>query len=150
MKVLSSVSRVSLVAFVWLLLSSGAFASAIAPWLPLPAVDQGHQSSLRARVTMVDGTSKAITIEGVGCTENICSRVRATALMADNIWLDGLASVRVLSHNSNGPVRALFAFRSGVERHASVVQVNRVLYVAGRLRRTEQLDLGSLTRIDFE
>ena len=100
MKVLSSVSRVSVIAFVWLLLASGAFANVITPWLPLAAaVDQGHRLLLRARVVMVDGTSRAITIQGVGCTENICSRVRATTLMADSVWLDGLASGRVISRH---------------------------------------------------
>jgi hypothetical protein len=150
MKLLFWVSRVSVITSIWLLLGSGAFASVIAPWLPLPAVDQGHRSSLRARVTMVDGTSRAITIQGVGCTDSICSRVRATALTADSVWLDGLASVRAISHDINGPVKAVFAFKNGMERQASIVQVNRVLYVDGRFGRTEKLDLGSLTRIDFE
>lgn len=150
MKLLSSVSRVSVIASIWLLLGSGAFAGVIAPWLPLPAVDQGHRSSLRASVTMVDGTSRAITIQGVGCTESICSRVRATAAMADSVWLDGLASVHAISHDINGPVKATFSFKNGVERQASIVPVNRVLYVDGRFGRTEKLDLGSLTRIDFE
>jgi hypothetical protein len=144
------VSRVSAIGLIWLLLNSSGFASMMTPWLPLPAVADGHQSSLRARVTMVDGTSKAITIQGVGCTDRICSRVRATAVMADSVWLDGLASVRAVSHNASGPVSAVFTFRNGVERHASIAQLNRVLYVDGRFGRTEKLDLGSLTRIDFE
>jgi hypothetical protein len=71
-------------------------------------------------------------------------------LTADSVWLDGLASVRAISHDTNGSVKAVFAFKNGMERHASVVQVNRVLYVNGRFGRTEKLDLGSLTRIDFE
>ena len=150
MKLLSLVSRVSVFASVWLLLGSGAIASVIAPWLPSPAVDQGHRSSLRARVTLEDGTSRAITIQGVGCTESICSRVRATAVMADSVWLDGLASVRAISHDTTGPVKAVFTLKNGTERQASIVQVNRVLYVDGRFGRTEKLDLGSLTRIDFE
>jgi hypothetical protein len=144
------VSRVSAIGLIWLLLNSSGFASMMTPWLPLPTVADGHHSSLRARVTMVDGTSKAITIQGVGCTDRICSRVRATDVMADSVWLDGLASVRAVSHNASGPVSAVFAFKNGVERHASITQLNRVLYVDGRFGRTEKLDLGSLTRIDFE
>jgi hypothetical protein len=153
MKLISLVSRVAVVASVWLLLGSGGYASVIAPWLPLPAVDNGHRSSLRARATMVDGRSRAITIQGVGCTESICSRVRATSSTADSVWLDGLASIHsihAISHDPNGPVKATFTFKNGTERQASIVQVNRVLYVDGRFGRTEKLDLGGLTKIDFE
>jgi hypothetical protein len=149
-QLISLVSRVAVIASVWLLLGSGGYASVIAPWLPLPAVDEGHRSSLRARVTMVDGRFRAITIQGVGCTESICSRVRATASMADGVWLDGLASVHAISHDADGPVKAIFTFKNGTERQASIVQVNRVLYVNGRFGRTETLDLGGLTKIDFE
>ena len=150
MKLFSLVSHVSAIASVSLLLGSGGYASVIVPWLPLPAVDEGHRSSLRARVTMVDGTSRAITIQGVGCTELICSRVRATASMDDSVWLDGLASVRAISHDTTGPVKAVFTFKNGTKRQASIVQGNRVLYVDGRFGRTEKLDLGSATRVDFE
>lgn len=152
MKLLSLVSRIAVIAFVWLLLGSGGGASVIAPWLPLPAVDDhdGHRSSLRAKMTMADGTMRTITLQGVGCTERICSRLRAAALMADSVWLDELASVRAISHETQGPVTAVFTFKNGMERQASIVQVNRVLYVDGRLGRTEKSDLGSLARIDFE
>jgi hypothetical protein len=85
---------------------------------------------------MVDGAAKAITIQGVGCTERICSRVRATALKTDTIWLDGLASVRAISHETEGPVKAVFVFKNGLERQASIVPLNRVLYVDGRFGRS--------------
>jgi hypothetical protein len=150
MHLMSSVSRVVGDALAWFVLVSGASASIIAPWSPLPAVAEGHRSSLRARVTMIDGTSRAFTIQGVGCSENICSRVRATASMADGIWLDELAFVQTISHDPDGSVKATFTFRNGIERKVSIVQTNRVLYVDGQFKRTEKLDLRSLTRIDFE
>lgn len=143
-------SRIAAAALV-VLAGSTAVAS-VAPWLPLPAVDDraGHRSSLRARATMLNGAVRTMTIQGVGCTERLCSRVRAKDTTADTVWLDGLASIRAISHETEGPVRALFTLRNGVERQASIIPANRVLYVQGRFGRTEKLDLASLTRIDFD
>jgi hypothetical protein len=115
-----------------------------------PHNDPRHRSSLRARVTMVDGSTRSITLHGVGCTDSICSRVRAKDTASDDVWLDGLASVRNISHKTSGPVTADFTFKDGVERHVSIVELNRVLYIEGRFGLTHQLDLARLTRIDFE
>ena len=147
-KMLSVGSRIAAIA-VACLAGSGGVAS---PWLPLPAADhhEGHQSSLQARVTMADGAARVITLQGVGCTESICSRVRAMDLKGDSVWLDGLTSIREISHEADGPVRAVFTFKNGTEREASIRPLNRVLYIDGRLGRTEKLDLGWVTKIDFE
>ena len=99
---------------------------------------------------MTDGSSRAITLRGVGCPIAMCSRVRARDSKADNVWLDGLASVRDISHNASGPIRARLTFRDGTERQTSIVEDNRVLYIEGRFGRTEKLDLANLTKIDFE
>ena len=99
---------------------------------------------------MTDGTTRPITLRGVGCPIAMCSRVRARDRKADNLWLDGLASVRDISHNASGPIQASLTFRDGTERQTSIVEDNRVLYVQGRFGRAEKLDLASLTRIDFE
>ena len=147
-KMLSLGSRIAAVAVACLVGSS----SVASPWLPLPAVDnrEGHQSSLRARLTMADGATRVITLQGVGCTESICSRVRAMDLKGDSVWLDGLASIREISHKADGPVRAVFTFKNGTQREASIRPLNRVLYIDGRFGRTEKLDLGRVTKIDFE
>jgi len=70
-------------------------------------------------------------------------------MTADGLWLDGLASVREISHDPDGPVAATFKFRDGAERRESIVAANRILYVAGHFGLTEKLDLASLTEIDF-
>ena len=111
---------------------------------------EGHRSSLRATFTMVDGSTKIVTLEGVGCPTGVCSRVKAKESKAKSIWLDGVASVREISQNEAGPVTATFKFKDGTEHQASIIAVNRVLYVSGRFGRTEKLDLGTLSRIDFE
>jgi hypothetical protein len=110
---------------------------------------QDHQSSLHARIMMADGTARTITLVGVGCTESICSRVAVRCMKADSVWLDGLASVRDISPDRNDSVKAVFSFRDGSKRTASIVYDNRVLYIDGRFGRTERLDIASLAKIDF-
>jgi hypothetical protein len=142
MKMLSVASRIATIAVVCLI-GRTSLAST-------PHNDPRHLSSLRARVTMVDGSTGSITLHGVGCTDSICSRVRAKDTNSDDVWLDGLASVRNISHQTSGPVTADFTFKDGVERHVSIVELNRVLYIEGRFGLTHKLDLARLTRIDFE
>ena len=108
----------------------------------------GHKTSLPAVLTMADGTTKAVTLEGVGCTASMCSRVRARENDSDSIWLDGLTSIRQI-HDANGAVQATFGFKNGIEREGSIVQDNRILYVSRWLGSPEKLDLASIHRIDF-
>ena len=111
--------------------------------------DQGHTSSLRARLTMRDGTFRAVTLRGVGCVQAMCSRVRVRAATNENVWLDGLVSIRQISQNSEGPVRAVFAFKDGSTQETAVNALNRVLYVGSRLW-SRQIDLAGVSRIDFQ
>ena len=141
-KALSAVSRVAAIGVVCLVAGTG-FASA-------PHNDPHHRSSLRARVTMADGTDRRVTLQGVGCTESMCSRVRARDTKADDVWLDGLASIRPVSHDATGPIAAVFTFKDGTERRASIIEWHRVLYVEGSFGLTSKLDLARLARVDFE
>ena len=93
---------------------------------------EGHHSSLRATFVMANGTVRTVNLEGVGCPDGMCSRVKARE-RTNSIWLDGLASVRGISHTA-GPVAATFKFKDGTERRASIIAVNRVLYVQRLLR----------------
>jgi hypothetical protein len=134
------------------LLGGAGVASSVTPWLPLPAVDDasGHRSSLRAMLTMSDGSTRAVTIQGAGCTANICSRVRALDVLSESVWLDSVDSVSQISREPDGVVTAIFEFWDGRERQHSIVQGNRILYIRERFGRVEKLDLASITRIDFE
>ncbi len=78
----------------------------------------------------------------------MCSRVVIGCVKTDSLWLDSLASVSDISPDRDGSVHAIFKFKNGGEGAASVLADYRVLYVDG-LFRTERLDLGSLTKIDF-
>jgi hypothetical protein len=142
MKTFSLAARIVVVAIVCV----AAGAASIAP--PGLSNLEGHGSSLKATLTMANGTRRAVTLEGVGCPEGMCSRVKAREL-ANSIWLDGLASVNGISRTA-GPVTATFTFKNGVERQASIVATNRVLYVQRLFGFTEKIDLGSVSKIDFE
>jgi hypothetical protein len=115
-----------------------------------PHNDARHRSSLRAKVTMADGTTRRITLHGVGCQESICSRVRARDTKAGDVWLDGVASIRDISHEPTGPVTAVFRFKDGGERRTSIIEWHRVLYIEGRWGLTQKLDLARMSRLDFE
>jgi hypothetical protein len=142
MKTFSLAARIAAIAIVCV----GAGAASNAPRIPSNL--EGHHSSLKATLTMADGTIRAIRLEGVGCPESMCSRVKAREL-ANSIWLDGLASVSGISRTA-GAVNAIFKFKNGTERQASIIAVNRVLYVRGTFGFTEKIDLGSVSKIDFE
>ena len=110
---------------------------------------EGHRSSLRATATMTDGTARSITLQGVGCNASMCSRVAIENIKLDRLRLDGLTSIREISHRPAGPVTAVLRFKDGVERNESIVPGNRVLYIKGHWGGTEKLDIASLARIDF-
>jgi len=80
----------------------------------------------------------------------MCSRVRAKDINANDLWLDGVASVCDISHNPAGPVTASFKFKDGEEHQASIVALNRVLYVKGQFGFSKKLDPAAVTKIDFE
>jgi hypothetical protein len=136
----------SRMALIGVLCVAGAGAASIAP-RNLSNLE-GHHSSLRATLTMADGTVRAIKLEGVGCPQGMCSRVKARE-QANIIWLDGLASVRGISHTA-GPITATFRFKDGTERQASIIAVNRVLYAHRSFGFTDRIDLASVSKIDFE
>ncbi|HYL38562.1 MAG TPA: hypothetical protein VEV17_21780 [Bryobacteraceae bacterium] len=110
---------------------------------------EGHRSSLKAKLTLSDGTVRAVTLEGVGCPMGMCSRVKARESKNESLWLDALASIRGISPNA-GAVTATFKFRDGTERRAAIMAANRVLFLQGHFGLTEKLDLGSVSKIDFE
>jgi hypothetical protein len=98
---------------------------------------------------MMDGTCRTITLQGVGCAQGMCSRVRVRDTQTKGVWLDGLASVHNISQHPEGPVHAVFTFKDGSSRETSITALNRVLYVGSRFW-ARRLDLAGVSRIDFE
>jgi hypothetical protein len=114
-----------------------------------PHTDPAHRSALQVTLTLADGTRHAASLQGVGCSESMCSRVRAQDSQADSIWLDGLASVRPISGATSGPLQVVLGFKDGTERTASIRESNRVLYLTGHDGHSRTVDLNRLTQVEF-
>jgi hypothetical protein len=109
---------------------------------------QGHLSGLKARITLADGTIRTATIEGLGCSEAICSRVAIRCTADDDslvsFWLDGIAAIKDTTGKD-----VLVVMKNGAARRVSLVKDFRVLYLANRTLSSEKLDLGKIRSLEF-
>jgi hypothetical protein len=114
----------------------------------LPAQVDGHRSGLTARVVAADGTSRTVRLQGVGCTESMCSRVFIRSEVASGAplqtWLDSIASIKDTTGRD-----ALFVMKDGTERRLAFVTAFRVLYVSNPNGRTEKLDLTKIRSLEL-
>jgi hypothetical protein len=110
-------------------------------------VGQGHLSGLSARIILRDGSSRIVTIEGVGCTASICSRklikTKTSAEAVVTTWLDSVAAIRDIT-----PGNALFVLKNGTSQHLSLLPGFRVLYLKTRLGGAEKLDLAQIQAVE--
>jgi hypothetical protein len=101
-----------------------------------------------AKITMRDGTTRIVKLDGVGCPRSICSRTAIKAkTQTDSLvrtWFDTLATIKEITASD-----ALFVLKDGTSRRMSLVSDFRVLYLATRLDGTDRFDLASVTAVDF-
>lgn len=113
----------------------------------LPMQVQGHRSGIMARVVSADGTSRTIRLDGVGCTESMCSRVLISSKdergAPVRTWLDSIASIKNANAND-----AVFVMRDGTERRLAFVPDFRILYVSNPNGRGEKLDLTKVRSLE--
>ena len=114
----------------------------------LPSHVNGHRSGLAARVVLADGTSRTVKLQGVGCTESMCSRVfirnKGESGAPLQTWLDSVASIKDTTERD-----ALFVMKDGTERRMVFVTDFRVLYVSDPDGRTEKLDLTTIRSLEL-
>ena len=115
-----------------------------------PHDDSTHRAAQPIILTLLDGSHRTAILRGVGCTEAMCSRVRAQDDRADSIWLDGLASVRQIAGEASGALHVVLGFKDGTERAASIRETNRILYLTDSRGRSRTVDLGNLAQLDFD
>ena len=106
-------------------------------------------ASLVARMTFANGSARTVVLEGVGCSETLCSRVAVRARTeADsritNTRLDTIATIKDIAADA-----ALFVLKDGTARRLSVVHDNQFLYVEGQNGKVVTINLAGVTRIDF-
>jgi hypothetical protein len=109
---------------------------------------QGHLMGLIARVTMRDGASRVVGIEGFGCSASICSRTlikgKDDTASVVKTWLDTIAAIRETTSND-----AVFVLRDGSRRRLSFVTDFRVLYLDTRLGIRKRVDLARVDSVEF-
>jgi len=114
----------------------------------LPSQVEGHGSGIMAKVVSTDGTSRTVRLEGVGCTESMCSRVfirsKGESGAPLQTWLDSIASIKDTTASD-----ALFVMKDGTERRLTLVSDFRVLYVSSRDGGAQKLDLAKILSLEF-
>src|SRR5262245_43298199 len=106
---------------------------------------------LRIRINPRKGPAYVEPLNGIGCSETICSRVFVRALVEDGegtvvqrIRFDAIAALEMLA---SGDARV--RFHDGTSRRLLVAADNRVLYLMDETGRTRRVDLGNVVSIEF-
>jgi hypothetical protein len=100
----------------------------------------GPKHARPVRVTLRNGSSELVQLEGVGCDKSICSRVAVNG----HISLDRLDTIREVCDG-----RAQFVFSDGTEQGVTVIPDNRVLYVTGADGHAKKSHLDALKSLRF-
>ena len=108
------------------------------------AKTEGHSTNLTARITMSNGSSQTVILEGVGCSTSLCSRVAVKDRAGRSSWLDTIATIADISKDN-----ALFVFKDGSKRRVSILDANRFLYFAHGYFGSERIDLDQLKSVEF-
>jgi hypothetical protein len=103
-----------------------------------------------AKITLANGSSRTVSLEGVGCSETLCSRVAVRSRIdgdahVQRTRLDSLVAIRDITKDG-----ARFVFKDGTERRLSVVAENRVLYVVNQNGDETRIDLARIASVEFQ
>ena len=127
--------------------------SSISKWteVAFAAPRETRTAGLMIRITPLNGPSRVETLDGIGCSEAICSRVFVRTLVGDedrtvirDIPLDTVAAIE-----SRGGGHARLRFINGTVQRLVVPAGWRVLYLLDEAGRTKKVDLSELHSIEF-
>jgi hypothetical protein len=108
---------------------------------------QEHIPGLTAKVTLANGATEIVRIDGIGCTESMCSMLLTKAKTAGNtvveIWFDSIAAIRDIRQND-----AVFVTKDGAERRLTFISDFRVLYVSNGDGAKKKIDLAKIKALD--
>jgi hypothetical protein len=109
---------------------------------------QEHLSGLMASVHFADGSSQIVRINGIGCTESLCSTVLMKAKTETNrvveIWFDSIAAIRDIRQNE-----AVFVGKDSSQRRLTFVPDFRVLYVSNTDGAIKKIDLANIKSLEM-
>ena len=107
-----------------------------------------HVSGLTANIRFADGRSQILRINGIGCTESLCSTVLMKAKTATNsvveIWFDSIAAIRDIRQNE-----AVFVGKDRSERRLTFISDFRVLYVSKSEGAIRKIDLANIKSLEI-
>ena len=114
-----------------------------------PAEVQQRATHGLLRLTPHSGPSRMAFLDGVGCTEAICSRV-AIPMLGDGDEADTLVdfdTITAIRPHDTG--RATMDLIDGTSRQVVIPIENRVLYLSDASGEAQKLDLGAFAVIEF-
>ena len=100
-----------------------------------------------AKITLLNGSTQTMKLEGVGCNSSICSRTVLKSKTGDSgvtTRLDNIAAIRDVTGSD-----ALFILRDGKERRMSLLTDFRVLYLTNNKGASEKVDLARVKNVEF-
>ena len=117
--------------------------------VPIPRVLTAESSSRVVKLTLRNGTTQTITLDGVGCSARLCSRIAVAAKATDDprinsIPLDTIAAVTDIRGDG-----ALFVFKDGTKRRLSVIHDNEVFYTSKRGGPGAKINLVQVQAVEF-
>ena len=99
-------------------------------------------------ITMANGTRRIVRLEGVGCTESICSRVLMKGRAFDgsivSIPFETISAIQDVTYTS-----ALFVMKDGKQQRLSLLTDFRVLYSPTANGRIEKIDLAKIKSLEI-
>jgi hypothetical protein len=108
----------------------------------------GNKTAFNARITMPNGIVRTVKVQGVGCSEAICSRAfirgKVDSHSTATVWFDRISTIKDVTENA-----ALFVMKDGTERRVAFIPDFRVLYIANPNGGTEKLDLRTIQSLEM-
>jgi hypothetical protein len=131
-----------------------------APWLvsnvagislgKVTTASRRHEPHRRVWLTPHSGPSRVATLEGVGCSEAICSRVRVRTRASGEERGETLVRFdEIVTIKSDKAGHATLDFVDGTSRRVVIPIENRVIYLLDDSDRTQRLDMRELESVEF-
>jgi len=107
-----------------------------------------QSSTISAKLTMADGATRLVELDGVGCAVSICSRTQIKG-HARGASLDSFAFDAIQTIESATQDKVLLVMKDGTRRMLSLDNNFRVLYFHSESGSERQLDLSKMKSLEF-
>ncbi len=115
---------------------------------PVTMTTSAANSTISAKLTMADGATRTVELDGVGCTISICSRTQIKG-HARGASLDAFAFDAIQTIESATQDKVLLVMKDGTTHRLSLDNNFRVLYFHSESGSEGQLDLSKMKSLEF-